>query len=119
MSNFTEAFPGARIAGRMADAADFREGWAKVPFVGNKPHWYEEVTEIARVVYPDAPADTRWFSSLCGVWAVTNERNGLLNPGNFPLCKTCLKKAPRWATREERDTTVPDDVLTALQSGKA
>lgn len=114
MSNFTDTFPGGLIASRMPDAAAFAKGWAKIPFVGEKPHWYVDVSAVGRTAYPEAPADTRWFESLCGVVAVTNDRLGVMTPGNYPLCKRCLKKAPRWATKEERDTTLPDDVLGVL-----
>lgn len=118
MSNFTDAFPGGKTAQRYDDEAfaGFRQGWAKVAFCGNAPHWFMDVTENARKAFPDAPEDVRWLISLCGFRAVTNDRNGLFRPGNYPLCKRCMKKAPRWATREERDTTVSAEVLRVLKS---
>lgn len=111
MPDLAKVFPGARFASRMDDPAAFTEGWAQVPFAGDKPHWYREITATERLLYPDAPADIRWFRSLCGHEAVTNERNGVMSPGNFPLCKRCLKKAPRWATKEERSTETTDEIV--------
>ena len=117
MSNFTDTFPGGKIARRIDDGAfeSFREGWAKIPFCGNAPHFFRDITEEVSKELSIAHPDTRFFIALCGFSGVTNSRNGLMYPGNFPLCKRCMKKAPRWARREERSTELPADVLKALK----
>lgn len=89
---------------------DFREGWAIIPFA-HTPHWWRDKTDVGRRRFPDAPADARLFHSLCGRWQGCRESRGIhpLAPGNHKLCRACMRKAPRWARREERRTLLETD----------
>jgi hypothetical protein len=83
----------------------FREGWALLPFVGKRGHYWKDITESSRRKHPEeACRFTAILSSLCGVEGGTTERAPALNVGNWSLCKKCQAKAPRWARKEERAT---------------
>lgn len=64
-----------------------RCGWAIIPFVGTRPHyWIEEECEVP---YIDAGGIVRFYRSRCGMEATTDSKRPAIIPGNFPLCKRC------------------------------
>lgn len=70
---------------------EWRRGWAVHPFVGRgMAHWWWRVihdeTPITRgVLFDDY--------TLCGRQSIETRAVQLLNPGNFPHCLHCAKKA--------------------------
>ena len=89
--------------------ANFTGGWALIPFVGRKPHFWTECTESARKVIPDMPEDARAWRALCGPIGMTHSRVPPLGAGDFGMCKRCLAKAPRWLTKEDRQSLMETD----------
>lgn len=99
--------PEGKFSGGPID--DFTGGWARIPFVGMKGHYWNDQTDTIRALIakdggePPA-ADARLFVSLCNVFGRTDSRVPPLHVGTIGLCKRCQKKAPRWTRKEERAT---------------
>ena len=94
--------------------ADFTDGWALIPFVGDRGHYWRDITRGLRKQGLIADESMRVYRSLCGVTGSATPRSPALNVGNWPLCKHCTKKAPRWARKEERVTCWSDPTVRAL-----
>ncbi|WP_333676808.1 hypothetical protein [Dyella sp.] len=93
---------------------NFTGGWAKLCFVGEKPHYWRDDTEaLKKQLTPDLleslPADVRFYRSLCGVFGTSADKTPPLGAGNFPPCKRCMKKAPTWPNKEQRTTIYESD----------
>ena len=63
---------------------ELENGWALMPFVGNRAHYWE---------LDHKGENTSYYISLCGVDAVTRKEAGPLEPGNWPLCKRCTNNS--------------------------
>lgn len=66
----------------------FPEGWALIPFVGERAHyWRETVPGMCGGVR------VRNYRSMCGLKGETARHSPALEPGNWPKCKRCERKA--------------------------
>lgn len=90
------------------------DGWALIPFVGMRGHYWREITAGLRRRQLVTDPDVRVYRSLCGVTGSTTSRVGAMNVGNWPLCKHCQKSAPRWTRKDERVTCWNDPAVRAL-----
>lgn len=99
--------PGAKFSGGPIEG--FTGGWAKLCFIGEKPHYWQENTDRVRKHVPGMSADMRTYISLCGVSGYSTPKAPPLGAGNYPVCKRCLKKAPNWPNREQRTTIYESD----------
>ena len=62
-------------------------GWALIPFIGSKAHfWVEQEVEP----YIDKNGRVRFYTSLCGIEATTDDKVPALEPGNWKKCKRCI-----------------------------
>lgn len=93
---------------------DFSDGWALIPFVGERGHYWREITRGLRKQGIVTDDDVRVYRSLCGVTGRTTSRARAMNVGNWAVCKHCQKKAPRWLRKEERATCWNDPAVRAL-----
>lgn len=82
----------------------FAGGWALFCFVGEKGHYWVEVTEQYRSKLPDMTDSDHLFESLCGVFGSTDDRRPALAPGNWGHCKNCERKL---AKQPQVTNTVP------------
>lgn len=70
------------------------KGWAVIPFVGKRAHWWIEDTETMADTAPEGPAPVRYYQAACKVLAVTNAKIPALDPGDIPRCKRCQRRLP-------------------------
>lgn len=70
------------------------KGWAVMPFVGGKAHYWVEDKDTMppKIRYGER---VRYYKSHCGISAVTNNKVPALQPGSWPRCKRCNTKAHR------------------------
>jgi hypothetical protein len=108
----TELKPPGSFSGRPIE--DFADGWALIPFVGERGHYWREITRGLRRQGIVTDDDVRVYRSLCGVTGSTTSRARAMNVGNWAECKHCQKKAPRWLRKEERATCWNDPAVRAL-----
>lgn len=69
-------------------------GFALMPFVGTKAHyWIEDKQTLPPTI--GGAGRVRYYTSRCNLTAVTNNRVMALDPGDWPKCKRCelAKKA--------------------------
>lgn len=64
---------------------DLAEGWAKIPFTGERAHFW--VDDKIDAIGPRGR--TKFYTSLCGRDATTDPKLPALDPGNWPKCKRC------------------------------
>lgn len=72
--------------------------WAVVLFHGNRAHLFRPVSDdvVERVGAPrtDDRGEVHWYASLCGaVYGAVTLKAPWFNPGDFPRCKNCQRKA--------------------------
>lgn len=67
---------------------NLRKGWALLPFVGNRAHYWIEDTEIP-LAKLDERGRIRYYQSKCRLLGVTRPTVPALEPGNWPRCKRC------------------------------
>lgn len=103
--------PGKFSGGQIENLAD---GWALIPFVGLRGHYWHEITAGLRRKHLIVDDDLRVYRSLCGVTGSASSHAKPMNVGNWPLCKHCQKKASRWPRKEERVTCWSDPAVRAL-----
>lgn len=68
---------------------DFTEGWALIPFKGEKVHFWKAVKIDVPRIYKGGRVS--FYRSKCGLVAKTGKGVHPLNPGNFPKCKRCKR----------------------------
>lgn len=111
--SLANAKTGSKFSGGLV--TDFAGGWALIPFIGEKPHYWENRDDIAREVGMDMSGDRQVWKSLCGVWGSTHAKVPPLGAGDFGMCKRCLAKAPHGLTKEDRrPLTETDPRVTEL-----
>ena len=64
---------------------DLEEGWAVMPFGRETAHYWQKGADLGE--------GATGYMSLCGVKGVTLPKAPALEPGNFPRCKRCQRKA--------------------------
>ena len=76
---------------------NFRSGWALFPFVGvsggdrpQRAHYWREDKKTMPPRISDG-GRVRYFTSLCHVSSVTNDKVPALGVGNFPQCLRCAR----------------------------
>lgn len=69
---------------------NLKRGWALLPFVGKRAHYWVEDTKTMPSTIGKA-GRVRYYRSFCGVLGVTNHSVPALGVGNFPRCKTCQR----------------------------
>lgn len=68
-----------------------KRGWALMPFVGKRAHyWIEDIETMPPTI--GKAGRVRYYRSLCGATAVTNYRVPALAHGSWPKCGNCLKQ---------------------------
>lgn len=75
---------------------EFRQGWALMPFRGERAHHWTRIEWMGRTTLaPDGKSeDPRYgYRSLCGLVVTTTHRAPPLDDGNWPRCKRCQKSA--------------------------
>lgn len=77
-------------------------GWALMPFVGETAHHWQEWPlddQLRADGLPDISEGgrRRYWKSLCGHTAATNDRFTPLHPGSWPLCKRCQRSLDKGA----------------------
>lgn len=71
---------------------ELTEGWAKIPFAGERAHYWKP-DEIEGYAAIHKGQKVSFWISLCGVEATTYAGVPPLGPGNWPRCKRCGRKA--------------------------
>jgi hypothetical protein len=70
--------------------AHLRQGWAKLPFQGERGHfWTEDTTTMEPTIAEGGRV--RWYTAMCGRVGVTRPRAPAMAPGSWPLCSRCMK----------------------------
>lgn len=85
--------PSDKPCGLMSDGPikPFTGGWAKLPFVGSRVHFWEDTTNYWRS-QRQLPEDFQALDALCGVVGEATDRAPALGAGNWPKCKKCQAK---------------------------
>ena len=75
-------------------------GWALMPFVGSCAHHW---TEDKKTMLPQVRdgGRVRYYTSRCGLLAVTDKKAPALAPGCWPKCRRCEKGEPRFYSRKK------------------
>lgn len=68
-----------------------KQGWALMPFVGKRAHFWIEDTDTMPPTIGEA-GRVRYYRALCGVLAVTNGKVPALAHGSWQKCGNCLKR---------------------------
>lgn len=66
---------------------EFKEGWAKHSWVGDRAHFFRRSENLDINGY--------WLTTLCGMEAAESQQFPLLNMGTWPKCTRCSQLAPR------------------------
>lgn len=72
--------------------ANYRGGWAIIPFV-RKPHYWVEVVLSVGII--TKRGRLRAWRSLCGAQSQTNDAVPALDPDDVPRCKRCAVASAR------------------------
>ena len=108
----TELKPPGKFSGGPIE--DLVDGWALIPFVGERGHYWREITRGLRQQGLITDENVRVYRSMCGVTGSATSRARPMNVGNWLVCKHCQKRAPRWLRKEERVTCWSDPKVRAL-----
>ena len=68
-----------------------KRGWALMPFIGSRAHFWIEDTETIIPQIRDG-GRVRYYTALCGAVALTDNKVPALGVGNWPKCMRCRKK---------------------------
>lgn len=67
-----------------------KQGWALMPFVGERAHYWIEDKKTMPPKIRDG-GRVRYYTSRCGLSAVTIQKVPALGAGNWPKCRRCGK----------------------------
>ena len=70
----------------------FAGGLAKIPFSGEKVHFWHDVTPNSMPIIGKWGRGYFWESACGRVEAITHDGVKALAPGNWPVCKLCQKR---------------------------
>lgn len=65
-------------------------GWALMPFVGERAHYWVEDKKTMSPQIRDG-GRVRYYTSRCGLVSVTDKKVPALSIGNWPKCRRCGK----------------------------
>lgn len=76
-----------------------QEGWALIPFHGERAHHWKEFVPQASVLPKIAQGGrVRYYDAACGMHGVTTGRVPAIDPGNWPRCANCTRELARRTT---------------------
>lgn len=69
-----------------------REGWAKLPFQGQRGHYWTEDDDTMPPTIAEG-GRVRYYRSACGRVGITRPRAPAFGVGTWPKCARCMRRA--------------------------